>query len=129
MRILVVEDEQKVASALREGLEADDYSVRVAHTGEEGFYLVQALRIGDRVPVATGSFTAGVGATTTAVNALVNTQFQYLDVGVQVDVTPRIHPNHEISMKVNIVVSSVTGWPGSLFNMSANCSAIARKDA
>jgi DNA-binding response OmpR family regulator len=40
--ILVVEDEQKMAQALREGLEADDYSVRVAHTGEEGFYLVQA---------------------------------------------------------------------------------------
>ena len=67
------------------------------------------LRIGDRVPVATGSFTAGVGATNTAVNALVNTQFQYLDVGVNVDVTPRIHPDHEISMKVNVVVSSVTG--------------------
>jgi general secretion pathway protein D len=67
------------------------------------------LRIGDRVPVATGSFTAGVGATTTAVNALVNTQFQYLDVGVNVDVTPRIHPDHEISLKVNVVVSSVTG--------------------
>ena len=31
-----------MANALREGLEADDYSVRVAHTGEEGFYLVQA---------------------------------------------------------------------------------------
>jgi len=31
-----------MAKALREGLEADDYSVRVAHTGEEGFYLVQA---------------------------------------------------------------------------------------
>jgi two-component system, OmpR family, copper resistance phosphate regulon response regulator CusR len=42
VHILVVEDEQKMAKALREGLEADDYSVRVAHTGEEGFYLVQA---------------------------------------------------------------------------------------
>ena len=42
-------------------------------------------------------------------NPLVNTQFQYLDVGVNVDVTPRIHPDHEISMKVNIVVSSQTG--------------------
>ena len=31
-----------MAQALREGLEADDYAVRVAHTGEEGFYLVQA---------------------------------------------------------------------------------------
>ena len=69
------------------------------------------LRVGDRVPVATGSFSAGVGttATTGGINALVNTQFQYLDVGVNVDVTPRIHPDHEISMKVNVVVSSVTG--------------------
>ena len=42
VHILVVEGEQKMARALREGLEADDYSVQVAHTGEEGFYLVQA---------------------------------------------------------------------------------------
>jgi len=42
MHILVVEDEQKLAKALQEGLEADGYSVTVAHTGEEGFYLVQA---------------------------------------------------------------------------------------
>lgn len=31
-----------MANALREGLEADGYSVRVAHTGEEGFYLISA---------------------------------------------------------------------------------------
>ncbi len=43
MQILVVEDEQKMAKALQEGLEADGYSVRVAHTGEEGFYLINAL--------------------------------------------------------------------------------------
>jgi general secretion pathway protein D len=68
------------------------------------------LRIGDRIPVATGSFQAGIGTSGTgALNPLVNTQFQYLDVGVNVDVTPRIHPDHEISMKVNIVVSSQTG--------------------
>ncbi len=42
MHILVVEDEMKMAKALREGLEADGYCVSVAHTGEEGFYLVQA---------------------------------------------------------------------------------------
>jgi len=40
VRILVVEDEQKVAKALREGLEAERYDVRVASTGEEGFFLV-----------------------------------------------------------------------------------------
>ena len=71
------------------------------------------LRIGDRIPVATGSFQAGIGVGSTGtgagvVNPLVNTQFQYLDVGVNVDVTPRIHPDHDISMKVNVVVSSQT---------------------
>jgi general secretion pathway protein D len=71
------------------------------------------LRIGDKIPVATGSFQAGVGVGSTGgagiVNPLVNTQFQYLDVGVNVDITPRVHPNHEISMKVIIEVSSQTG--------------------
>jgi general secretion pathway protein D len=73
------------------------------------------LRIGDRVPVATGSFQAGVGVGATGaggsiVNPLVNTQFQYLDVGVIVDVTPRIHPeDREVSLKLSVEVSSVTG--------------------
>ena len=71
------------------------------------------LRIGDRVPVATGSFQAGVGVGSTGgtgfVNPLVNTQFQYIDVGVNVDITPRVHPNREVSMKVMVEVSSVTG--------------------
>jgi two-component system copper resistance phosphate regulon response regulator CusR len=40
VRILVIEDEQKVARALQEGLKAESYEVVVAHTGEEGFYLV-----------------------------------------------------------------------------------------
>ena len=61
------------------------------------------------MPVATGSFQAGVGVGATGVNPLVNTQFQYLEVGVNVDITPRVHPNHEVSMKVIIEVSSVTG--------------------
>src|SRR5579859_5016838 len=67
------------------------------------------LRIGSRVPIATGSFQAGVGVGTTAVNPLVNTQFTYLDVGVNIDITPHVHPNHEVSMKVSIEVSQVTG--------------------
>lgn len=42
MRILVVEDERKVAGALQQGLEADSYSVTVAKTGEEGFFLASS---------------------------------------------------------------------------------------
>ncbi|MGA2509294.1 MAG: cohesin domain-containing protein [Candidatus Acidiferrales bacterium] len=71
------------------------------------------LKIGDRVPVATGSFQAGVGVGTTVgagvVNPLVNTQFQYIDVGVNIDVTPRVHPDGDVSMKLSVEVSQITG--------------------
>ena len=40
MRILVVEDEQKVADALREGLEGEKYDVVVERTGEGAFFRV-----------------------------------------------------------------------------------------
>src|SRR3954453_18738065 len=39
VRILIIEDEAKVAKALREGLEAEHYATMVAATGEEGFFL------------------------------------------------------------------------------------------
>jgi len=42
VRILVIEDEQKLGNAMREGLQAEDYDVSLAHTGEEGFYLALA---------------------------------------------------------------------------------------
>jgi two-component system, OmpR family, copper resistance phosphate regulon response regulator CusR len=38
MRVLVVEDEQKVANALREGLEGERYEVVVERTGEAAFF-------------------------------------------------------------------------------------------
>lgn len=65
------------------------------------------LRIGDRVPFAVGSFQPGIGGV--GVNPLVNTQFQFQDVGVNLDVTPRVHSNREISLKLKVEVSSVTG--------------------
>ena len=40
VHILVVEDEPKLASALKEGLEDERYEVSVAKSGEEGFYLL-----------------------------------------------------------------------------------------
>jgi len=68
------------------------------------------LRVGDRVPVATGSYQTGATATTSSVNALVSTQYQYIDVGVNVDITPHVHPNRDVSMKLAIEVSSVSGY-------------------
>lgn len=40
MRILIVEDEPKVARAIEEGLVGEGYAVTVTHSGEEGFFLV-----------------------------------------------------------------------------------------
>jgi len=65
------------------------------------------LKIGDRVPVATGSFQPGIGGV--GINPLVNTQFQYLDVGVNIDITPRVHAGREVTLKVSLDISSVTG--------------------
>ena len=41
-RLLVVEDEPKVARALTEGFEAEGYAVTAAHTGEDGFFLASS---------------------------------------------------------------------------------------
>ena len=64
------------------------------------------LKIGDRVPVATGSFQPGIGGV--GINPLVNTQFQYLDVGVNIDITPKVHAGREVTLKVSLDVSAVT---------------------
>ncbi len=39
MRILVIEDEKKIAKAIEKGLEDERYDVTVTHTGEEGYFL------------------------------------------------------------------------------------------
>jgi general secretion pathway protein D len=71
------------------------------------------LKIGDRIPIATGSFSSGLGlAGGTAgggISPLVNTQFTYLDVGVIIDITPRVHPNRDVSLKLKVEISSHTG--------------------
>ena len=66
------------------------------------------LKIGDRVPVATGSFQPGIGGV--GINPLVNTQFQYLDVGVNIEITPRVNAGREISLKLSMDVSDVDSY-------------------
>ena len=66
------------------------------------------LKIGQRVPVATSSYQAG--AATAVVSSLVNTQFQYIDVGVNITITPLIHANHDVTLKLQIEVSSVDSF-------------------
>jgi general secretion pathway protein D len=59
------------------------------------------------VPIATGSFQPGIGGV--GINPLVNTQFQYLDVGVNIDITPHVHADGSVTLKVMMDVSNVAG--------------------
>lgn len=65
------------------------------------------LKIGSKIPVATGSYNAGVSAGIASLG--VQTQFQYLDVGVNIDMTPTVHYDREISLKMHVEVSSQNG--------------------
>ena len=65
------------------------------------------LKIGDREPTATGSFQPGIGGV--GINPLVNTQFTYIDVGVNVDLTPHVHDNGDVSMHIDLEISAVNG--------------------
>src|SRR3989440_6699340 len=66
------------------------------------------LKNRDRIPIATRSFSAG-GSVGGGISPLVNTQFQYIDVGVNIDITPQIHSNREVTLKMILEVSALTG--------------------
>jgi general secretion pathway protein D len=65
------------------------------------------MKIGSRIPIATGSYQTG--AATAQVSSLVNTQFQYQDVGVNIEMTPSVHYDHDVTLKIKIEVSSESG--------------------
>jgi general secretion pathway protein D len=63
------------------------------------------LKIGEKYPYATGSFQPGVG--TVGVSPLVSTQFQFVDVGVNVELTPHVHGDDEVTLHVSIDISDI----------------------
>lgn len=65
------------------------------------------LKIGDRYPYATGSFGSGMGGVGVGISPLVSTQFQFAEVGVNCDIQPRIHSSGEVSLHVELEISSV----------------------
>jgi general secretion pathway protein D len=68
------------------------------------------MKIGEKEPTASGSFGSGLGGVAGAgISPLVSTQFQYLDVGVNVEILPHVHDNGDISLHVSLDISNVTG--------------------
>jgi general secretion pathway protein D len=62
------------------------------------------MKIGSKIPTATGSYNAGVSTGVASIG--VQTQFTYIDIGVNIDMTPTVHYDHEITLKMKIDVLS-----------------------
>ena len=73
MRVLIVEDEKKVAAAVRRGLEAEGFAVDVALTGTDGLWMAYILTrplgasIGDYLSQPKSAGGLNLGTTTTSV--------------------------------------------------------------
>ena len=67
------------------------------------------LHIGDQVPIPVTTFSS---ANTIGGNIVPITSFQYQDVGIRLDIEPRIHHNKEVTLKLKVEVSAVTGTVG-----------------
>lgn len=65
-----------------------------------------SLRIGDKVPYSTGGMQPLLGTVGAGASSLYS-QFQFLDVGVNVDITPKIHGDDEVTLHVELEISSV----------------------
>jgi len=66
------------------------------------------MKIGSRIPIATGSYSTPGLASTSAIG-YAQTQFQYQDVGVNIEMTPSIHFDHDVTLKIKIEVSAESG--------------------
>jgi general secretion pathway protein D len=67
------------------------------------------LTIADKIPIATGSFGTPLGVGTAVGSVGVNTQFTYTDVGVKMEITPRVHPDGQVTLKVSMEISNLNG--------------------
>ncbi|HEV7765565.1 MAG TPA: secretin N-terminal domain-containing protein [Thermoanaerobaculia bacterium] len=65
------------------------------------------LHIGQRIPVPVTTF-SGLSTTTQPGNQLTTpyTSFQYQDVGIKVEMEPRVHHNREVTLKLTVEVSN-----------------------
>ncbi|MCU0232473.1 MAG: hypothetical protein MUE90_00355 [Thermoanaerobaculales bacterium] len=63
-----------------------------------------SLLIGDQVPIPVTSFNT---SNTAGGNVVPITSFQYKDVGIQIEVEPRVHHNREITLNLKVEISNL----------------------
>ena len=69
-----------------------------------------SLHIGDKVPTASGSFGSGIGGVGVGVSPLVQTQFTYIETGVNMDMQSKVHDAGQVSLHIEVDISQVTGY-------------------
>ncbi|MDY7091756.1 MAG: hypothetical protein SX243_02155 [Acidobacteriota bacterium] len=65
------------------------------------------LLIGERVPIPTTTFNT---SNTVGGNIVPLTTFQYTDVGIRIEIEPRVHHNKEITLMVTVEVSNISSF-------------------
>lgn len=70
-----------------------------------------SVHIGDRIPIATSNQYLGSTGTQTTYTPI--TSYTYQDVGVKIEIEPKVHHNREVTIKLKTEVSSVTGYVSS----------------
>ena len=63
--------------------------------------------IGDRVPIPLTTFNTQNAGTSGGIVPI--TSFQYQDVGIKIEIEPRVHHNQEVTLKLKIEVSNLNG--------------------
>jgi general secretion pathway protein D len=64
-----------------------------------------SLLIGDQVPIPVTSFNTGYQGAPGTITPI--TSFQYRDVGIQIEVEPRVHHNREITLNLKVEISNL----------------------
>ncbi len=67
------------------------------------------MKIGSRIPIATGSYSAGTAVGGGLGGLGTQTNFTYIDIGVNIEMTPTIHLDREVSLKLSVEVSTEAG--------------------
>lgn len=67
------------------------------------------LVIGDKVPIPLTTFNT---SNTVGGNIVPITSFQYQDVGIRIDLEPRVHHNREVTLKVKVAVDQINSFRG-----------------
>ena len=67
------------------------------------------LLIGDKVPIPVTSFNS---SNVNGSSVVPITSYQYQDVGIKIEVEPRVHHNKEVTLKLMTEVSNINGSVG-----------------